>query len=511
MDNIRESGKSFNDVSNIVLSQEKLRALFLVSQKINQISNIETLLNEILTLAIASIDAERGVVILVDESGEIHRTVASESLEEKEITFSRSVVQKTLTSGEILVSIDVKCDERFKDSDSIIGLNILSFVCVPLVAPTYKHPIGTLYVDQRMHKKVFTNDDIAFLKAFANLAAIAIINANLTEQLKAEKVQLLEEVGKKYSFPSVIGQGKTMQQVLSTMTRIMNDNCTVLVTGESGTGKEVIAKAMHYNGVRKDKPFIAINCGALPETLLEAELFGSVRGAYTGAVDKMGLLQAAQGGTVFLDEIHHTSEAMQVKLLRFLQDKEIRRVGGTKSITVDVRLICASNENLQKAIDDGKFRKDFFYRINVVTINVPPLREHKEDIPLLAEYFLQKYCNEKNKRCRGFSKEALSALIDYDWNENNVRELENEIEHAVIFLSDNSIVKLDDLSQKVQSSPSGLHRAPQSMGTMTYDEFEQKYIQSVLTGAGGNKTRAAKVMGIPRSTLMGKMRRLGML
>lgn len=503
--------RSPDGLGDIILSQEKFRALFHVSQEINQINDIESLLHEILDLSIANIDAERGLVILVDDAGEIYHAVASDSLDEKEITFSRSIVGKTLKNNEILLSIDVKCDERFKDSDSIKGLNILSFVCVPLIAPNYSRPIGTLYVDQRIHKKIFSNDDIAFLKAFANLAAIAIVNAKLTERLRSEKVHLLEEVGKKYNFPSVVGQGKTIQQVLASIKRIMNDNCTVLITGESGTGKEVVAKAMHYNGVRRDNPFVAINCGALPETLLEAELFGSVRGAFTGAVDKMGLLQAAQGGTVFLDEIHHTSTAMQIKLLRVLQEREVLRVGGTKPIKIDARLICATNEDLQDAIQEGRFRRDFYYRINVVTIDIPSLRERREDIPALAQYFLEKFSNARDKKLQGFDKPAMDALMKYDWRENNVRELENEIERAVIFAKDGAHIGLSDLTEKVrgavhvtQDETTGLLTDARAE-PLTHSQFEQKYIRFILSKTDGNVSKAARLMAMPRSTLMGKI------
>ena len=368
-----------------------------------------------------------------------------------------------------------------------------------------------MYVDQRIHKKIFSNDDIVFLKAFANLAAIAIVNAKLTERLRSEKNHLLEEVGKKYSYPTIIGQGKAMQQVLAAIKPIMNDNCTVLIIGESGAGKEVIAKAMHYNGIRRDKPFGAINCGALPETLLEAELFGSVRGAFTGAIDKMGLLQAAEGGTVFLDEIHHTSTAMQIKLLRVLQEREVLRVGGTKPIKIDVRLICATNEDLKEAIQEGRFRRDFYYRINVVTIDIPPLRERREDIPVLAQYFLEKFSNARSKRLLGFDKTALDGLMKYDWSENNVRELENEIERAVIFVKDGARIGLRDLTEKIRDSISVAWNETAGLLTdrnaepLTHAHFEQKYIRFILSKTAGNISKAARTMGMPRSTLMGNM------
>ncbi len=416
-----------------VLPHDRLMTLFLFSKRISQITELEKLLDEVLSSAISGIGAERGLIILTDENRTGYQTVASELLQGEDISFSTSIVQTTLEKRQTVMSSDPSTDSRFQDAESITGLNILSFICVPLIVTGQDQPLGTLYVDQRIYVKTFTKEDAAFLEAFANLAAISISNADVMDRLARENVQLREEVGKRYEFPGVIGQSKIMQDVFHTIRRILNDDCTVLITGESGTGKEVLAKAVHYNGNRTAKPFLAINCGALPENLLEAELFGSVRGAFTGAVDKQGLFQAAQGGTLFLDEIQHTSEAMQIKLLRVLQDKEIRRVGGTRNLKVDVRLICATNEDLKNLVQQGRFRQDFFYRINVVTVDVPPLRQRREDIPLLADHFLKRYSEEKGKRIRGFDKASLQALVNYDWTENNTRELENEIQRAIIF------------------------------------------------------------------------------
>ena len=391
------SGQTQRSNSELTLPYEQLTALLTVSQRINQISELQKLLDEILYSAITSIGAERGMIILTDESGENYRTVASESLQKEDIAFSTTIVRATLQSRKTLLSANLRSDSRFKDADSVEILHILSFVCTPLIVPGQNRVMGTLYVDQRLKVKTFTHEDAAFLEVFANLAAVAINNTNFVEQLLDENIQLRREVVKRYEFPGVIGQSEVMQRVFRAMKQILNDDCTVLLTGESGSGKEVIAKAIHYNGSRKEKPFLAINCGALPETLLEAELFGSVRGAFTGALDRKGLLQAAHGGTLFMDEIHHTSEAMQVKLLRFLQNKEIRRVGGTNTVKVDVRLICATNEDLRQTIKKARFRRDFYYRINVVTIDVPALRDRREDIPLLAQHLLDKYSQEKGK------------------------------------------------------------------------------------------------------------------
>ncbi len=500
---------------SILLPHDRLMALFELSQRINQINDLQQLLNEVLDSAITTINAERGLIILTDESGESYRTVASNLLKDKDTTFSTSIVKATLENRGTLLSSDLSSDSRFKDAESIRRLSIYSFICVPLVVPLRNQALGTLYVDQRIHRKTFAQDDAQFLEAFANLAAIAINNTSQLERLLDENIQLRDEVGKKYEFAGVVGHGEQMQKVFREARQIMDDNCTVLLTGESGSGKEVIAKAIHYNGNRKEKPFLAINCGALPETLLEAELFGSVRGAFTGAVDKKGLFQAASGGTLFLDEIHHTSEAMQIKLLRVLQDKEIRRVGGTNNTKIDVRLICATNENLQEAVQEKRFRQDFYYRMNVVTINIPSLRDRREDIPLLAEHFLQKYAREKGKSIRGFDKTAVEALYKYDWSENNVRELENEIEHAVIFAKDEDRITFDDLSDKLKNLGAASN-TPDLLLTDTvgkplkYDDFEKKYIQFVLSQAGGNKAKAAKIMGIPRSTLRGKLRKFGL-
>lgn len=516
---MKENRSDFKNVpgsNEFVLPYDRLMTLFHISHRINQISDIQKLLDEILHSAITNLGAERGMIILTDESGESYHTVASDSLQKEDIAFSKSIVRTTLESNKTLLNYDVSSDSHFKDATSVKKLHILSFICVPLSRPGQHKALGTLYIDQRISVKVFTPEDAAFLEAFANLAAIAINNTRFVEQLLDENVQLRREVVKKFEFPGVIGQSKVMHRVFRAMKQILNDDCTVLLTGESGSGKEVIAKAIHYNGNRKDKSFLAVNCGALPETILEAELFGSVRGAFTGALDKQGLFQAAHGGTLFLDEIHHTSEGIQVKLLRVLQDKEIRKVGGTKTTKVNVRLICATNEDLEEAVEAGHFRQDFFYRINVVTIRVPALREHRKDIPILAKHFLEKYCREKNKRCRGFDRKTLDALIQYDWDKNNIRELENEIERLVIFIKDGAEIKLRDLSEKIRycisvtKDVTGDFVTGEAGRPLSHEQFERKYIRFILSQVGGNQNKAAKIMGIPRTTLRSKMKKLGL-
>jgi transcriptional regulator with GAF, ATPase, and Fis domain len=495
------------------LSHDRLAALFHISLKLNQISDLQQLLDEILHLAVTNIGSERGLIILTDESGHDYKTVASAPLDEEDIAFSTSIVKETMTHKKTLMSTDLYSDTRFKNAESIEGLNILSFICVPLVVPGRAHALGTVYVDQRIDVKTFTNEDAAFLEAFANLAAIAISNANLMEQLVSENIVLRQEVGKRYEFPGIAGQSKAMQRVMQDMQRVLNDDCTVLITGETGTGKEVVAKAIHYNGNRSGKPFLAINCGAFSEGTLEVELFGSVKGAFTGALDKAGLFEAASRGTLLLDEVQHMSEAMQIKLLRVLQEKEIRRVGGTKNIVVDVRLICTTNEDLLKAIKDRRFRQDLYHRINVVTIAVPPLRERREDIPLLAQFFGDKYSKERGKNLAGITKEAMDALRSYDWADNNVRELENEIRRIVIYADDGEAIRLDHLKEEVRSLGSQLPvSAPESRSLAEMVEMvERQAIIHALEETGGNKSEAARVLGIYRGRLYQLMKKHGLM
>ena len=269
-------------------------------------------------------------------------------------------------------------------------------------------------------------------KPFRHQEILKVAKKALEKKRLKDRVRYLEgEIRDKYKFEGIVGNSNAMLEVLKITSHVCRTESTVLVTGESGTGKELIARAVHYNSPRKDGPFVVINCGALPENLQESELFGHVKGAFTGAIrDKMGLFQQAQKGTVLLDEIGETLPSTQVKLLRFLQDGEIRPVGGNKSIFVDTRIIAATNENLEKAVESGKFRKDLFYRINVIRIHIPPLRERREDIPLLVEYFLEKILEKFKKGKRVFSEEAMYAFMNYDWP-GNIRELQNMIERAV--------------------------------------------------------------------------------
>ncbi len=323
--------------------------------------------------------------------------------------------------------------------------------------------------------------------------------------LRREVGRLREEVRKEYRFHHILGKSKPMRAVFDLITRIADSPTNVLITGESGTGKELVAKAIHYNSDRKDAPFIPVNCAAIPEQLLESELFGHLRGAFTDAkTDKHGLFEEAHKGTLFLDEISELPIMLQAKLLRAIQEKEIRRIGATKPSSVDVRIIAATNLNLAEEAKAKRFREDLYYRLNVIEVKLPPLRERREDIPLLVDGFLRKCGEARRKEMKGVSEAALAMLIDYDWP-GNVRELENVIERAVT-LSRGEKVMPEDLPSAVQGARGDrrvLDEAAEQK--LTLHEMEKEYIKKILEKTGGNKYKAAQALGIDRKTLYRKL------
>lgn len=306
---------------------------------------------------------------------------------------------------------------------------------------------------------------------------------------------------------NIQGKSPALVTVYKLIARVAPTDSTVLIQGESGTGKELIARAIHANSLRKDGPFVAMDCGTLAESLLESELFGHERGAFTGAVSsKKGLLEAAHRGTCFLDEIGDISPTLQSKLLRVLQEHEIRRVGGMDSIQVDVRIVAATNKNLKKLVDNGKFREDLFYRLNVVTIPLPPLRDRSEDIPLLIDFFLQKYGRAGPKQVTGVSPQAMALLVQYDWP-GNVRELENTIERAIVLTGSNTIMP-QDLPEAI-GSPNPFKKS-EKMGWKTLDQLEREHILRVLDAFQGDEARAAEVLGVHRKTIQRKLKEYGL-
>jgi DNA-binding NtrC family response regulator len=332
-------------------------------------------------------------------------------------------------------------------------------------------------------------------------------------RLKHENLILQKSVQEKYRFENIVGNSIPMQKVFEMIEKVSDSDSTVLLQGESGTGKEVIAKTIHFNSPRKDKPLIPINCGAIPEALLESELFGHEKGAFTGAVSsRLGRFELAHGGTLFLDEISELPLPLQVKLLRVLQEREFERVGGTRSIHVDVRIIAATNQDLEEAVIEKKFRKDLFYRLNVIPINVPALREHKEDIPLLIDHFLSKFNSRKGRAIQGLNPEALRILMAYSWP-GNIRELENLMER-MITLRHEGAISTEDIPEKylrTETSPaSSLFQFPDEgiNFTKVVTEFEVHLLNQALVKSKGVKNRAAQLLQLNRTTLVERLKRL---
>ena len=322
--------------------------------------------------------------------------------------------------------------------------------------------------------------------------------------LIVENIALRESLRQKYRFDNIVGTSQKMSEIYQIVTQVAPTNATVLITGESGTGKELIANAIHYNSPRKGKPFVKLNCASLSETLLESELFGHEKGAFTGAISRRkGRFEIADEGTLFLDEIGGVSLAVQVKLLRVLQEREFERVGGNETIKVDVRLVTATNKDLKKAVEEGAFREDLFYRIHVVTIDVPPLRERKEDIPLLVNHFVSKFAAENNKDVKGVTEEALALLTSYDYP-GNVRELENSIESAVVMATVN-LIDASLLPPGIRTAVPVRESVVLPIGS-TLTEVEKRLIGETLRFTRGNKVQAAKVLGIGTRTLYRKVK-----
>jgi DNA-binding NtrC family response regulator len=333
-------------------------------------------------------------------------------------------------------------------------------------------------------------------------------------RLLRENTKFREELKSKDEWSPLVGSSPAMLEVYKLVARVSETRSTVLLQGESGTGKELIARAIHGNSPRRDKPFVPVNCGALPDTLLESEMFGYEKGAFTGAVGtKTGLFESANGGTLFLDEVGELGQALQVKLLRVMQDHEVRRVGGTSSIKVDVRIIAATNRDLEQFVKEGKFRDDLFYRLNVVRITLPSLKEREEDIPMLAHHFLQKSAAGTTTAVRGFHPGTMECLRHYRWP-GNVRELENAIERAVS-LSHGPLLTPDDLPAQIRQAPNPTEQKPDLGETaesvyLTLEEVEKRHLIRVLKETKGNKVKAAKILGIDRRTLYRMAERFGL-
>ncbi len=475
------------------IPQQYLSALVEISQQINSIREPEELLQNILNIALQQLSAERGFILLKDESGEEDFTPrAARNIEAHKISevkdISHSTVEKVLQTARPILTFDALSDERFDESQSVIMHQIRSIACVPLVLKG--ELLGAIYIDSRGQKARFSRQSLDFLQAFANQAAVALENVRLLAQLQQENALLKEEFHRLYAFKEIVGKSKAMERVFQLMGKVLNNDATVLLLGETGTGKELVARAVHYNGMRAGRSFVPVNCGAIPESLIESELFGHKKGAFTGAIaDKKGLIEMADGGTLFLDEIAELPLNMQVKLLRFLQDQQFTPVGEVRSRQADVRIIAATHRNLQENIREGLFREDLFYRLNVISIRIPALRERAKDIPLLISHFLTKYSDKLSKNISGVTDAAMEILNRYDWP-GNVRELENTIERAVVIAAGPKITPEDLMMTGPAKSPDGVTAG------MTLEDISRILLEKTMEAAEGNKTKTAEMMEV---------------
>ena len=394
-------------------------------------------------------------------------------------------------------------DDRFKSFKSVNLFRIRSLMCVPLRCRG--RIIGTVYLDSRRQGKLFTNEDLRFVEAFADHAALALENARRRAELEIENRRLKAVAGERSGYGKIIGRSPSMQKVFDLLERIADSDAPILIQGESGTGKELVARALHFNGPRKDKVFITENCAALPETLLESELFGHVKGAFTGADrDRAGLFEQAHNGTLFLDEVGDTSAGMQARLLRVLQEGELRRVGGDQPIKVNVRIITATNKDLQTEVAAGRFREDLYYRLAVVPVHLPPLRERVGDVPLLAGQLLEQIAAARGRAAPRIAADVLDAMERYSWP-GNVRQLENVLRRISLLAGDATITRGviesdEDLGRMLlgRQSPTG--------PLLSMVKTEEEQIRRALEAAAGNRDRAARLLGISRATIYRKMR-----
>lgn len=477
--------------------------------------NLKVTMDSILHLLSKYMKMNRGTINLLDlETETIAIEVAygltSEAKAKGRYKIGEGITGRVVKTGEPVVVPEISKDPRFLDrtkSRGDIKKKTISFICVPIKIEGTT--IGALSVDETYRGNLHFEEDLRLLNIVASVVAQAVKLNQLVKKdkkmLLKENIDLKQKIKERYQIENMIGNSRVMQDVYSLIRQVAESNATVLVRGESGTGKELVANAIHYNSLRADKPFVKVSCAALPESLLESELFGHEKGAFTGAVNsKEGRFEWANGGTIFLDEIGEFSQNLQVKLLRVLQSKEFERVGGKKTIKVNVRIIAATNKDLEEEVKQGKFREDLYYRINVFPVFLSPLRERKDDIVLLADYFLDKYSKENNKHITRISTPAIDMLVSYHWP-GNVRELENAIERAVI-LCDESVVRSQYLPPSLQTAE--VTKTGYEAGLIeAIESLEREMIIEALKVTKGHQGEAAKKLVITERILGYKIKK----
>jgi transcriptional regulator with GAF, ATPase, and Fis domain len=469
-----------------------LNALLKISRIVHAIRDLNDLQGQLLDLIFEVVPAGRGAILLADREGQQFNSMFGRSRQAGQtqlVRVSRTVARQVLEQGIAILGSDVPGSEELREVASLAESQVRSLLCVPLTV--FQRVIGCMYLDSDSVDNRLTKEHLQLVTAIAGISAVALENARRLHWLEQENERLTVEISQDRS---LVGEGARMKDVYQFLKRVAPADATVLIEGESGTGKELAARALHRNSPRTGKPFVAINCAAIPETLLESDLFGHERGAFTGAASlKRGRLEVADGGVVFLDEIGELAPALQVKLLRVLQEREFERVGGTHPIKVDIRLIAATNCNLEQAVRDGRFRQDLYYRLAVLKITMPTLRDRKEDIPMLVRHFVQKYAKRCKVKPRPVSREALSCLVNYDWP-GNVRELENAIERALV-LGASDMILPEDLPESLLERPP-LPEMNEAKYHAAVKELKKQLILDAVEQTQGSYADAARILGV---------------
>jgi transcriptional regulator with GAF, ATPase, and Fis domain len=524
-------------------TEGRLRRLLRINKRLNSELRLPRLLEMIVDTVIELTDAERGFLLLEDESGQlvvkVARNIDQRSLDGAELELSRSIARQAAAGGEPIVTIDAAGDDRFKQAMSVSDLHLRSILAVPLHVKG--RPVGTIYVDHRLRKGAFGAEAVSLVLDFAEQAAIAVENARLLGELRRRERQVdalnrrmqvelsarreeltgikkelrenREALAVRYDYRNIIGRTPRMLELFRLLDRVTDTTLPVVIQGESGTGKELVARAIHFNGPRRERPFVSENCAAIPETLLESTLFGYARGAFTGAEhDTRGLFEVADGGTLFLDEVAEMSAGMQGKLLRVLQAGEFRRLGSERTRKVDVRIVAASNKDLARMVEEGKFRQDLYFRLNVARIFLPPLRDRRDDIPLIVAHLGIKHAGAGGRGGTAAPKpidaEVMARLIDYRWP-GNVRELENEIMRATALSGER--ITVADLSPQVAARGDGAAGGAEDPDSLylrpRVERLERSLIREALARCANNQTKAAEALGLSRFGLQKKLRR----
>ncbi|MBI5537159.1 MAG: sigma 54-interacting transcriptional regulator [Deltaproteobacteria bacterium] len=518
--------------------ERKLELLLDINKRINSSLRTQDILQRAMDAAIDLTGAERGFVLLARQGQParrvevaVARNLDREKLDRSHLKFSRGIAEQVLSTGEPIVTANAQADGRFSSESSVHAMHLQSVACVPVLSPD--GVLGALYLDHRFQHGRFSDDDVQLLIAFADQVAIALTNARLHDELQRRNAELetererIQELAKgqeaeleqlheqvrvqqpsrthRFDYSMILGASPSMQKLFSLLDRVIDSSLPVLVQGESGTGKELVARAIHRNGPQRSGPLVSINCAAVPEALLESELFGYERGAFTGADQaRQGLVLEASGGVLFLDELGEMPLSMQVKLLRVLQEREVRPLGSRKSTPVDFRLVCATNRRLREEVDRGSFREDLYYRVAAVELTLPALRERAEDIPELAMHFLHRAAQAAHRAVPDLSRSALRKLMAFSWP-GNVRQLDNVLTRALVMADQGRISAADIELPRSGADP------PDRLGRKSFEQSEKVRVSEALQSHRWNVSKAAIALGIPRPTLYRKLRRWGLI